>query len=129
MKMNTPSVFDIVPAPFWCPVGMLSALTGGPLPPVPSGEIRAGDSLRLGFGDETSGMIDWVPMPPAIDIARRATLHPIADIASQMGIGPELLEPYGAHVAKVSLDAVEALAGRPRARSVVVAAGTPPPRG
>jgi formate--tetrahydrofolate ligase len=74
-------------------------------------------------------MIDWVPMPPAIDIARRATLHPIADIAGQMGIGPELLEPYGAHVAKVSLDAVEALAGRPRARYVVVTAVTPTPLG
>src|SRR5580704_2039197 len=46
-----------------------------------------------------------------------------------MGIGPELLEPYGAHVAKVSLDAVEALAGRPRARYVVVTAVTPTPLG
>jgi hypothetical protein len=47
-----------------------------------------------------------VPLPPAIEIARRATLLPIADIAAQMGIGPDLLEPYGAHVAKASLDAV-----------------------
>src|SRR5580704_4794654 len=46
-----------------------------------------------------------------------------------MGIGPELLEPYGAHVAKVSLDAVAALAGRPRARYVVVTAVTPTPLG
>jgi len=68
-------------------------------------------------------------MPPAIEIARRATLHPISDIAGQMGLGPEFLEPYGAHVAKVSLDAVEALAGRPRARYVVVTAVTPTPLG
>ena len=46
-----------------------------------------------------------------------------------MGIGPELLEPYGANVAKVSLDAVEALADRPRARYVVVTAVTPTPLG
>ena len=46
-----------------------------------------------------------------------------------MGIGPELLEPYGTHVAKVSLDAVEALADRPRARYVVVTAVTPTPLG
>jgi formate--tetrahydrofolate ligase len=46
-----------------------------------------------------------------------------------MGIGPEFLEPYGSHVAKVSLDAVEALARRPRARYVVVTAVTPTPLG
>src|ERR1700735_4991267 len=46
-----------------------------------------------------------------------------------MGIAPELLEPYGANVAKVSLDAVEALADRPRARYVVVTAVTPTPLG
>ena len=47
-----------------------------------------------------------MPLPPAIEIARRARLQPVTDIAAQMGIGPELLEPYGTHVAKVSLDAV-----------------------
>jgi formate--tetrahydrofolate ligase len=46
-----------------------------------------------------------------------------------MGIGPELLEPYGTHVAKVRLDAVEALARRPRARYIVVTAVTPTPLG
>jgi formate--tetrahydrofolate ligase len=51
------------------------------------------------------------------------------DIAAQMGIAPELLEPYGTDVAKVSLDAVEALADRPRARYVVVTAVTPTPLG
>jgi formate--tetrahydrofolate ligase len=70
-----------------------------------------------------------VPLPPAIEIARRANLRPIADIAAQMGIGPELLEPYGTSVAKVSLDAVEALGDRPRARYVVVTAVTPTPLG
>ncbi len=70
-----------------------------------------------------------MPLPPAIEIARRATLHPITDIAAQMGLGPELLEPYGSHVAKVSLDAVEALARRPKARYIVVTAVTPTPLG
>ena len=70
-----------------------------------------------------------MPLPPAIEIARRATLRPIADIAAQMGIGPELLEPYGTGVAKVSLDAVAALADRPRARYVLVTAVTPTPLG
>src|SRR6202046_2304441 len=51
------------------------------------------------------------------------------DIAAQMGIAPGLLEPYSTDVAKVSLDAVEALADRPRARYVVVTAVTPTPLG
>ena len=68
-------------------------------------------------------------LPPAIEIARRATLHPIHNVAARMGIGPEFLEPYGSHVAKISLDAVEALAHRPRARYVVVTAVTPTPLG
>ena len=70
-----------------------------------------------------------MPVPPAIEIARRATLRPISDVAADMGIGPDLLEPYGAHVAKVRLGAVEALADRPRARYVVVTAVTPTPLG
>jgi formate--tetrahydrofolate ligase len=70
-----------------------------------------------------------VSLPPAIEISRRATLHPITDIAARMGIGPELLEPHGSYVAKVSLDAVEALSHRPTARYVVVTAVTPTPLG
>ena len=40
-----------------------------------------------------------------------------------------MLEPYGAGAAKISLDAIEALADRPRARYVVVTAITPTPLG
>jgi formate--tetrahydrofolate ligase len=46
-----------------------------------------------------------------------------------MGIGRHLLEPYGDAVAKVKLEAVEALADRPPARYVVVTAITPTPLG
>src|SRR6201995_5747204 len=70
-----------------------------------------------------------VPLPPAIEIARRATLRPITDVAADLGSGAALLEPYGGHVAKVRLDAVEALADRPPARYVVVTAVTPTPLG
>jgi formate--tetrahydrofolate ligase len=70
-----------------------------------------------------------VSLPPAIEIARRAELRPIADVAADMGIAADLLEPYGAHVAKVRLDAIDALSGRPRARYVVVTAVTPTPLG
>jgi formate--tetrahydrofolate ligase len=74
-------------------------------------------------------MIELMPVPPAIEIARRATLKPIRDVAAEMGIASTLLEPYGTSIAKISLDAVDALADRPTARYVVVTAVTPTPLG
>ena len=38
-----------------------------------------------------------------------AAARPIGDVAAQMGIGPELLEPYGQGVAKIRLEALDAL--------------------
>ena len=67
--------------------------------------------------------------PSDLDIARAATLRPMPEIAAQMGIGPHLLEAHGDQVAKIRLEAIEELSGRPRARYVVVTAITPTPLG
>jgi len=69
------------------------------------------------------------PHLTALEIARKANLRPINEIAGSMGIAEELLQPYGRYVAKVSLDAIAALEDRPRARYVVVTAVTPTPLG
>jgi len=53
----------------------------------------------------------------------------IGDVAAEMGIGPELLEPYGLGVAKIRLEALAALPAGRRARYVVVSAITPTPLG
>ena len=68
-------------------------------------------------------------MPSTLEISRRAALKPIADIAEEIGIPPWLVEPYGEHVAKIGLDAIEALADRSPARYVVITAVTPTPLG
>jgi formate--tetrahydrofolate ligase len=68
-------------------------------------------------------------MPSALEIARRATLKPVTEIGSDIGIPPWLIEPYGEHVAKIGLAAIEELADRPKARYVVVTAVTPTPLG
>src|SRR5712692_8473866 len=70
-----------------------------------------------------------VTFPTDLDIARKARLLPMPDIAARMGIGPHLLEPYGHDVAKIKLDAIAELADRPRAKYVVVSAITPTPLG
>ena len=64
-----------------------------------------------------------------LQIAKSARLIPPADVAAGMGLDPALLEPYGTDVAKVRLDAVQAIADRPKAKYVIVSAITPTPLG
>jgi formate--tetrahydrofolate ligase len=68
-------------------------------------------------------------MPTALEIARQATLKPVAEIAEGMGIPPWLVEQHGDHVAKIDLKAIEELQDRPKAKYVVVTAITPTPLG
>ena len=68
-------------------------------------------------------------MPSALEIARQATLKPIAEIADDIGIPPWLIEPHGQHVAKIDLKAIEELKDRPKAKYIVVTAITPTPLG
>ena len=68
-------------------------------------------------------------MESDLAIARAARLRPITEIAREMGIPDELLETYGTNVAKIQLEAIEALSQRERAKYVVVSAITPTPLG
>ncbi|HET7248087.1 MAG TPA: formate--tetrahydrofolate ligase [Streptosporangiaceae bacterium] len=70
-----------------------------------------------------------MPFPSDLEIARGAQLKPIADVASEAGLGLHLLEPYGEQVVKIKLSAIEQLAGAPKAKYVVVTAITPTPLG
>ena len=67
--------------------------------------------------------------PSDLEIARGATLTPLAEVGAAMGLGPHLLEPYGEHVMKVKSAAIDELAAAPRAKYVVVTAVTPTPLG
>src|SRR5882724_2365899 len=65
-----------------------------------------------------------------IEISQSATKRPILDIARErLGIGPEHLEPYGHYKAKVSMDYVKSLKGRPNGKLILVSAITPTPAG
>lgn len=64
-----------------------------------------------------------------MEIASRARFRPVTDIARGMGLDPSVLEPYGSAVMKIKLEAIEALARKPRAKYVVVSAITPTPLG
>jgi formate--tetrahydrofolate ligase len=67
---------------------------------------------------------------PDIEIARDAKLLPIADVAKKgLGIDPELLEPYGHHKAKISLNHLQNLPARPNSKLILVTAISPTPAG
>jgi formate--tetrahydrofolate ligase len=69
-------------------------------------------------------------MPTDIEIAQKATLKRIADIAkNKLGIDDQYLEPFGHYKAKVSLGFVHSLADRPDGKLILVTAITPTPAG
>jgi formate--tetrahydrofolate ligase len=67
--------------------------------------------------------------PTDLQIARQASLKPLDDIGSEIGLGTHLLEPYGEQVMKIKLAAIDELADAPKAKYVVVTAITPTPLG
>ena len=68
-------------------------------------------------------------LPSDLEIASDASLDPIADVAAAAHLPVESLEPYGVDTAKISLDAIEAMGGRPAGRYILVSAITPTPAG
>jgi len=64
-------------------------------------------------------------MKSGLEIAQAAALRPIADVASDAGILPEELKPYGATRAKVSLSILDRLADRPDGKLIITTAITP----
>jgi formate--tetrahydrofolate ligase len=68
-------------------------------------------------------------MPTDIEIAQTAKMRPIADVAADLGIGPEDLVLHGPHIAKVRLGVVDRARKHPRAKLVLVTATTPTKHG
>jgi formate--tetrahydrofolate ligase len=68
-------------------------------------------------------------MATDLDIARAATLKPIAEIAARAGIPADALEPYGKYKAKIGLDFIRAQSDRPDGALVLVTGINPTPAG
>jgi formate--tetrahydrofolate ligase len=65
-----------------------------------------------------------------IEISQSAKKRPILDIAKEkLGIAAENLEPYGHYKAKVSMDYVKSLRGKPNGKLILVTAISPTPAG
>ena len=64
-----------------------------------------------------------------IEIAQKAKLYPIADIAESIGIPEKELEAYGPYKAKISLQFSESLKNKPMGKLILVTAVSPTPAG
>ena len=64
-----------------------------------------------------------------IEIAQQCAMKPIIEIASELNIRPEELEPYGHYKAKLSDSLFDRLADRPNGKLVLVTAINPTPAG
>ena len=67
------------------------------------------------------------PVPSDIAIAQGAKLRPIADVAQEVGLGPDEILPYGRHKAKISAEAIARR--KPKGRLVLVTGINPTPAG
>ena len=64
-----------------------------------------------------------------IEIAQQVKMRPIAEVASELGIQPEELEPYGRYKAKLNDSLFERLKDRPDGKLILVTAINPTPAG
>jgi len=64
-----------------------------------------------------------------IEIARAATMKPIAEVAAKVGIPPEALIPFGTTKAKVSFDHINSLKDKSDGKLILVTAISPTPAG
>jgi methylenetetrahydrofolate dehydrogenase (NADP+)/methenyltetrahydrofolate cyclohydrolase/formyltetrahydrofolate synthetase len=69
------------------------------------------------------------PVPSDIAISRAQYPKPITQVASEVGIAPHELEPYGHTKAKISLSVLDRLAHRRNGRYILVCGITPTPLG
>jgi len=68
-------------------------------------------------------------IPSDLDISRSAPRKSLVEVAGDLGINENAVEPYGRDVAKISLDALDDLPTKQRAKYVVVSSITPTPLG
>jgi formate--tetrahydrofolate ligase len=70
------------------------------------------------------------PFPTNIEIAQQARMRPIQELARErLGIPADSLEPYGHYKAKVALDYLAHLDGKPDGKLILVTAISPTPAG
>jgi formate--tetrahydrofolate ligase len=73
--------------------------------------------------------IEGNSMSSDIEIAQKATMQRITQVAAKLGIAEEHLEPYGHYKSKLSMAFVDSLKDRPDGKLILVTAMSPTPAG
>lgn len=68
-------------------------------------------------------------VPSDLEIAQKASIKPVGEIASRLDIREEELEPYGKYAAKIDLSLLQRLKDKPDGKFITVTAITPTPLG
>jgi formate--tetrahydrofolate ligase len=68
-------------------------------------------------------------MESDIEIAQKAKMNKVVDVAAGLGIPEDSIEPYGHYKGKISLDYLDTLKGKPDGKLVLVTAISPTPAG
>lgn len=68
-------------------------------------------------------------MKSDLEIAQEANMKPIIEIAKQIGLSEDDIEPYGKYKAKIKLEVLEKLKDNPEGKYIDVTAVTPTPLG
>jgi formate--tetrahydrofolate ligase len=68
-------------------------------------------------------------VPSDIEIAQKATMKPIVEVAARLGIPAASIENYGHYKAKISMDFIESLKDKPDGKLILVTALSPTPAG
>lgn len=64
-------------------------------------------------------------IPQDIEIAQNAKLKPVKEIAADLGLSEDEIEPYGKYKAKISLNVMKRMKDRPDGKLIIVTAVTP----
>jgi len=64
-------------------------------------------------------------LPSSLEIAQRAELRPIAEIAEEVGLEPREIAPFGGYKAKIELSVLSRLKDRPDGKLICITALTP----
>jgi formate--tetrahydrofolate ligase len=69
------------------------------------------------------------PVPSDIEIAQASKMRPIIEVAKKLGIPDEALSAFGHYKAKIALDYIDTLKGKPDGKLILVTAISPTPAG
>lgn len=94
-----------------------------------AGDLRTDSKFKGMLSQGDGGERKFEAMKTDIQIAQEAVMKPIYEVAADLGIDADYVEPYGKYKAKLTDDLYDSLKDRPDGKLVLVTAINPTPAG